>query len=192
MLVSQARPNQPEQYHFHYHAQGRIWWLSEGFCVLCHDCRVDNLIGCSHMTLLTHRNLPNITRPFLPRAWNWKQSALGLVGSGLRDYTDISVLPRWKSTNERYMSMCTGQLDSWVIFIHSRTKTIQWWLDKHQTVLMWLLRSVNISCRNGCGLLCLSLSYTWANVYIHWLWYIMYRIYVLLMEGTNQKGTIFD
>ena len=39
-----------------------------------------------HVTLLhSHGSLPSTTRPFPSHMWYWKQSALGLVGSGLRD-----------------------------------------------------------------------------------------------------------
>ena len=69
-LTGQTQPT-PAQITFSItHGEGRVWWCLAGFCVLCCDCRVDNLIGYGHMTL----SWPQHVKPL-----NWKTNVAKFV-----------------------------------------------------------------------------------------------------------------
>ena len=69
-LTGQTQPT-PAQITFSItHREGRVWWHSVGFCVLCCDCCVDNLIGYGHMTL----SWPQHVKPL-----NWKTNVAKFV-----------------------------------------------------------------------------------------------------------------
>ena len=137
------------------------------FITYASTCSINGFIKTfpSWLPALMHftstRKPPSIIRPFLPCAWYWKQSLLGLVGSGLQeksslginsrisyraadDVTNRSIVYTWTSYIEA--SLCSESI-SFVIFkSHEPSSFVYHHTEKNGCKIQWLIHCHFITC----------------------------------------------